>query len=269
MKNKINGMKGNGFFPFLIMLVISLLLLKYLVVISFWFSFGIVIFFAALQFIWPGAEVIYKSKGIVIASVLLVVFTVISSYWQTNFFRSYGKTETLKSILDQTLAKNMGDKVEAASVDIWEINKDKASKKFLVYYNDLLVEEKTIQAADTLKKFNKKWNVDLLKDRAEKIEKIKTSEPIKFPINQVQDSIFTKGTYYINVEGKTSFNIVVVPTKHGCARYTLSSKKYNYAIIFSDGEIIQDGPGVIVAYREKPVFKLYSKTGDIVKLVVS
>jgi hypothetical protein len=264
----MKNIKRNGFIKFATLLIIELLLLKYLIGISFWFALIIVVFFVIVISIRSGGKVIYQSKSLAFFLVFILLIGLGKAYWQTNLPRSFNTIETTKSSVDQWLSKIMGDNTETMAADIWEIQKSKASNIFLAYYEGLLADGKTIEAADTLKKFNEKWNVDLLKDQAEKIEKIKKVEPIKSPINQVQDSIFTRGTYYINVKGKTSFNIVVVPTKHGCARYTLSSEKYNYVIIFSDGEIVQGSPGAVVAYREKPVFKLYSKTGDIVKLVV-
>jgi hypothetical protein len=85
----------------------------------------------------------------------------------------------------------------------------------------------------------------------------------------VKDSIFRKGVYYIDVNGgETPYNIVIYPTKVGCARYNLSSEDYNYKILFSDGEVVQADPNAIVRHRDRPVFKLFSSAKERVKLVV-
>ncbi|HZJ41153.1 MAG TPA: hypothetical protein VFD16_02725 [Candidatus Saccharimonadales bacterium] len=84
----------------------------------------------------------------------------------------------------------------------------------------------------------------------------------------VKDSIFTTGEYYINVQGDTPYNIVIVPSRIGCAMYSLSSEKYNYQIKFSQGEIIQGSPTAKLNYYERPKFRLSSQQGDLVKLTV-
>lgn len=85
----------------------------------------------------------------------------------------------------------------------------------------------------------------------------------------VKDSLFTQGIYYIDVKGKTPYNIIVIPTKTGCARYSLSSENYNYKIMFSDGEVVQANPNTKIRHREQPKFRLFSQEGEKVKLVVS
>ncbi|MHB8904075.1 MAG: hypothetical protein ACYC40_03160 [Patescibacteria group bacterium] len=85
----------------------------------------------------------------------------------------------------------------------------------------------------------------------------------------VRDSIFTQGTYYIDVNGVTPFNIVVHPTKTGCARYNMSSDDYNYKISYFGGGVVKDGPNVVYPYFAIPKFQLISSTNEQVKLVVS
>ena len=126
--------KGNGFVPFVIMLVIGLLLLKYFTGVSFWLIAGVILFFSVIQFIWPGSELIYKSKPVAILLVTIFISSLGVSFWKTNFHRSYSKIETAKSIADQKIAKNMGDNTQTDAVDIWQIQKDRASKEFLIYY---------------------------------------------------------------------------------------------------------------------------------------
>lgn len=88
------------------------------------------------------------------------------------------------------------------------------------------------------------------------------------PISSVRDSIFTTGEYYINVKGETPYNIVIVPSKIGCAMYSLSSEKYNYQIKFFQGDLIQGSPTASLKYYERPKFQLCSQQGDLVKLTV-
>jgi len=84
-----------------------------------------------------------------------------------------------------------------------------------------------------------------------------------------RDSIFTKGIYYIDVKGVTPYNIIIYPSRDGCARYSISSDTYNHQILYSDGEKVQSGPNVIVRHRQVPTFRLISETGDRVRLIVA
>jgi hypothetical protein len=202
MKDKDNK-KRNGLIPFAIMLVIGLLLLKYLIGISFWLILGIIIFFAIVQFIWPGIEVIYKSKPVAILLVVLFLGSLGKFFWQTNYPRSFNKMGTTQDLLDQGLSKIMGDSTEKKAVDIWEVEKAKASQAFLVYYSHLLAKGKTVQAADTLEKFNQKWDMDFLKEQAKSSSKEKTENvtPVSSSSSTAKDlQILTEGTYVFQLK---------------------------------------------------------------------
>lgn len=96
----------------------------------------------------------------------------------------------------------------------------------------------------------------------------RTNQPISAVVSP-RDSIFTKGVYQINVKGVTPYNIVIVPSRSGCARYSLSSGSYNYQIIFPGESPIQANPNLQLQHRERPVFQLSSQTGDVVTLTVA
>lgn len=85
----------------------------------------------------------------------------------------------------------------------------------------------------------------------------------------VQDSVFTQGTYIIDVKGETPFNIVVVPTKIGCARYSLASPSWNYQILIPGMPPVAGSPTAQLPYRDRPTFRLASQQGDQVVLTVS
>lgn len=88
-------------------------------------------------------------------------------------------------------------------------------------------------------------------------------------IPTVKDSVFTKGTYRIHVNGATPFNIVVI-SKEKCKMYQLNATG-GYNIAYDDGVVIADGPGIqqVVPYREKPRFQLKSNMPVTIKMVVA
>lgn len=96
------------------------------------------------------------------------------------------------------------------------------------------------------------------------------SEPesvIESPV--VRDSIFTKGVYFINVNGETRFNIVVVSNQE-CNKYQLNSTA-EYKIVYEDGVVITDSPEIqqTFPYYSRPRFRFKSNKLITVKMVVA
>lgn len=87
----------------------------------------------------------------------------------------------------------------------------------------------------------------------------------------VKDSLFSPGTYFINVNGETPFYINIISNKT-CNRYSLASQTGNgYIIAYDDGQNVYDEPGITVTFpnKERPRFKLKSQKQATIKMVVS
>lgn len=100
-------------------------------------------------------------------------------------------------------------------------------------------------------------------------KKDQIADVVALPEPAVPDSIFTKGTYYVHVNGATPFNIVVV-SKEECKKYQLNSTG-EYNIAYDDGVVIADSPGIqqVFPYRERPRFQFKSNMPVTVKMVVA
>lgn len=255
-------------------IIVGLILLKIFTGIPFWWMLAVVAFFTIIQIIRIG-KINRQSKGL--ATVMVVVFFVAlgNAYWQKNFIRSFGQKEVLKARVDQKISKLMGDEVEVHAKDIWELQKVKNGQEFLAYYNDLLAQGKTKEAADTLAGFKRHWDLKLQSQNTPPVNyqpvppPPTTNIPVTPPLATVgRDSIFRKGEYLICVKGETPYTIVV-QTKKGCGMYSLSSENYKYQILFPDEKPIQGNPSGTLAYRDEPRFKLFSQEGEVVRLVVN
>lgn len=92
---------------------------------------------------------------------------------------------------------------------------------------------------------------------------------VALPEPAVPDSVFTKGTYYVHVNGATPFNIVVI-SQEKCKKYQLNSTG-GYNIAYDDGVVIADSPEIqqVFPYRERPRFQFKSNMPVTVKMVVA
>ena len=87
----------------------------------------------------------------------------------------------------------------------------------------------------------------------------------------VKDSVFTKGTYFINVKDKTPF-VINVQSALTCNKYSLASQTGNgYNVVYVDGTMVYDAPGVRTVFpnRPNPRFKLMSNKLATIKMVVN
>ena len=256
-------------------IIVGLILLKIFTGIPFWCMLAVVVFFTAVQIIKSG-KINRQSRGLATIMVVVFLVTLGDSYWKKNLVKSFGQKEVLKARVDQKIFKLMGDEVEVKAKNIWELQKVKNGKEFLAYYNDLLAQGKTKEAADTLAGFKRHWDLKL-QSQATSPPVISVpiappptaNTPVAPPLATVgRDSIFRKGTYYIDVKGETSFNCIIMPDKVGCARYAMTSTENSFVIKFSDGENVP-ATAFGLPYRERPKFKLFSEKGERVKLEVS
>jgi hypothetical protein len=90
------------------------------------------------------------------------------------------------------------------------------------------------------------------------------------------DSIFTKGVYDINVDGKTPFVIRVAASRTGCEKYSMRVKQprdgNGYDVLYADGTPpVHDAPGISTAFPNKqvPRFQLAANVPTTVELTVN
>lgn len=255
-------------------LVIALLLLSYLAGISLKFTLPVIALLWAISE-FDGTPKARKTLGIILRVTVLVVF--IGVVMVTYFPRINRQAIVLRASIDQVLSKTMGDRVEVSAKDRWDIKREAASNRFFTHYDALLAAGKTNEAADTLAGFKKTWDMETLVNLKNQSVPIINS-PIQ-PISPVasivkpscslpKDSVFTKGTYYLDVEGETPFRIKV-KSRQVCHKYELSSENDNYDVVYNDGTIVSDGPSkhTIAQNRENPIFKLRGKA--TIKMVVN
>ncbi|MFA6513795.1 MAG: hypothetical protein WCT50_00700 [Patescibacteria group bacterium] len=92
------------------------------------------------------------------------------------------------------------------------------------------------------------------------------------PTQSSKDSIFTKGIYFININGKTPF-IINVRSDQTCRKYALASQTGNgYDIVWADGTApTHDAPNMQVVFpnKENPRFELASNQLTTVRMVVN
>ena len=211
-----------------------------------------------MLFIWAAEKF---TRWLYIPAVLILGFALMSSYLPLT--SSKGTWGILKLDL---FASRAVDSVQVKADIILETEKNLQKEALLGKYHDLLKEGKVEQAKALLDSID-----NLFYPKKQKIVQPEPTPeviPVPTPAPLVRDSVFTKGEYIINVKGMTPFNILIFPSADGCARYSLSSDRYDYQIYYSDGEVVPGGPDVVVKHRPQPKFRLFSINGDWVKLVV-
>jgi len=223
--------------------------------VTFGFSFwGIVSLVCLIWVAEKFARVLYLVAGVMLFGIIF------SSYMpQTASKIPWGIMKT-----DLEVSKVV-DTVQVKADEILEAEKNRQKEALLKDYTKLLKEGKVADARRMMDSIDNLFY-------PKKTKTVVPPTPVYTVVTQtsaIKDSVFPKGIYYIDVNGATPFNIVVVPTKKGCNRYSIVSPTYNHKMLYSDGELVQDGPDVVATtYRETPIFRLLSETGDRVKLIV-
>ncbi len=250
--------------------LIALIILSIFTGVSFWFMVGAVLIFVLTSL--TTSDRAKKLLGWVIRGIfLLALFNVTVEKF---FPRVHMAKEKTLAYIDQNIFSASPSETKVIANDIFEQEKNRASKEFLKHYQGLLSTGRTKEAADTLAGFEKQWDFEF-----EEKELEEDSSDSNFSVNSdpavtsddeqynvVPDKIFSSGTHYIDVNGMTPFNIVINPSQKG-GEYSLVSENYNFKIVFSDGDVITPGIGVNTGYR--PVTKFRLKGKERVKLVVS
>lgn len=215
-----------------------------------------------INFIWFAEK---YSRLLYIPAIAIIGWTVFTSYLPITASKS--PWATLKT--DLFIGKKV-DSVQVKADLILEAEKNRQKNNLLGKYAVLLKEGKVEKAKALMDSIDNLFYPKKVKE-AKIAAKPKTPQPPKSSdqTSMIRDSVFTKGTYYIDVKGETPFNIVVVPSRSGCARYSLSSEKYNYDILIPGKSPIHGDPAATLPYMVRPAFKLASKQGDTVVLTVA
>ncbi len=258
-------------------LLVALICLWLFTGISVWFS---ILF---LAFFWGTAVMVGKpANRAFLAKVMQVIFVLaLLNVVIITFLPRFNKTRpTTLAFVDQTLSSLTPKDVKVRAKDIFSVEQRKASEKFLHYYEFLLTEGRTKEAADTLAGFEKRWKFKpdteeqdrrFSRSQNRQVETLPSPQlPAPIPI-VVKDSVFYPGTYYIDVDGETPFYINIASTK-SCGKYNLASQNAGYFVLYDNGEMVYDEPGKTVTfpYRANPRFKLRSTNNKtIVKMIVS
>ncbi|QQG52977.1 MAG: hypothetical protein HY931_01955 [Candidatus Falkowbacteria bacterium] len=215
-----------------------------------------------INFIWFAEK---YSRLLYIPAIAIVGWTVFTSYLPITASKStWGNLKT-----DLFISKAV-DSVQVKADLILEAEKNRQKNNLLGEYAVLLKKGKVEEAKAMMDSIDNLFYPKKDKEEPVAIQPLVKSEPTK-SISMVKDSIFTKGTYYIDVKGETPFTVRVVSAQQ-CNKYLLASQTNNgYDIAFADGKLVHDAPGIETKspYYETPRFKLKSKELVTIKMVVN
>ncbi|MFA5753863.1 MAG: hypothetical protein WC905_00680 [Patescibacteria group bacterium] len=219
--NKIKSSMNTGVVA--IFVIVLAFLLRVLIGVNFWLVLGLVALFGICTWLYrqtlpdpahPDVKPMFSSglRVLVNVSRVLVVLFLAGALIEAGFPRFFKQaTTTGKAIVDQEAAGLMGNKTRTMAKDIWNIQADNAGQAFLVYYNSLLSHGLTQQAADTLAKFNRHWDSDLLKEAKESSSSegqsvsasVPDPAPSILPEGQTLSSSSISESFTFNKEGET------------------------------------------------------------------
>jgi hypothetical protein len=186
------------------------------------------------------------------------------------------KRENVGDKIDQFFSQNMPNRNEVLAADIFQKEREKAVEDFQPYYRQLLNEGRVDEAADTLLKFEEKWNFRVQLQKAKKSKSLNSENKVEVKnvdtkvlseedlkqssqkVTVIKDSIFYPGTYEIEVRGITDF--YVVPTsRNKCQYFTIDSSQKEYQLIFKNGKVYNADSNI----REKDLrFRLRATGSD-------
>lgn len=281
MENKENSLKEKTF-SFLqrrwmdVAAFLALIVFSIYTGINFWFFLGMGLFLTLLN-VMSGKKGSYQTAANIMRWIFVLVFIAIVL---AKFFPRANMVKIRAwTAIDQTIADLAPSTAKTKAKDLFNLEKEKASEAFLLYYQELLSEGKIKEAQDTLLGFEEFWAFKLesktSSSRAVSAEPVVIEQPVvrKIEVQKpktvaLRDSNFYRGTYYININGQTPFRINVISNK-SCNRYNLSSQGGGYYIV-SNKDVTYDAPGIKtqVPYQEKPRFVLKADQPTVVKLVV-
>lgn len=258
-----------------------------IILICLWLFTGISIWFSILffGFFWATETIAGKpANRVFLARVMQVIFVlallnvvVIDLFPRLNLTRP-----TTLAFVDQTLSGLTPKDVKVQAKDIFTVEQRRASESFLRYYEFLLTEGRTKEAADTLAGFEKHWQFKLDTEKSDKKIGLQSGNALQQPQPQLQaqpqtpapipmaqkDSVFRTGEYEIQlVNGVTPFNIIIW-FNGGSGKYTLESQNFEIFVQFPGETPIKALPGADFGHRIGARFRLFG-ADERVKLVVT
>jgi len=168
-----------------------------------------------------------------ISCALIIVGLIINSY----FPRVKSELGLVVASVDQKFSSTI-DKTDVFAKDTWENERAEASKSFLRYYSFLLSKGKTKEAADTLTKFQRCWDMEIVKSGIN-IKSIEPKNQIKNTITRTKithekvGGLYTVGEYVLNLKnGEESDWCTIQP----CHAYSfVKSPTAKVTLIYEDG----------------------------------
>jgi len=247
--------------------------------ICLWLFTGISIWFSILflAFFWGTTTMVGKpANRAFLAKVMQTVFIVaLINVAVITFLPRFNLTRpTTLAFVDQTLSGLTPKDVKVRAKDIFTTEQRRAAETFLRYYEFLLEEDRTKEAADTLAGFEKRWK--FRPDTEEQDKKFgfhsgnrlqEPKIPDAIPMAQ-KDSVFRTGIYEIElVNGVTPFNIITW-FDSGSGDYTLESQNFEIYVQFANETPVKASPGAKFGHRVGPRFRLFGDDKKV-KLIVT
>lgn len=211
--------------------------------INFGVIFGLTIFFWAASAV---AEI--PRGGRVLANIMrgIICVVFVGSFIFAMMLRTKNQMAIFWDKFDQVSFKT-GNTTEITAKDIWEMQRDRNGREFLQYYNELLADGETEEAYDTLQKFQKAWDMERLKEKAEAAEQ--TNLAYNSSAQTAQNSSIAPSAPATGTEVKSkalSYGDNFFQLKAGqetawlsfpnCKKtsYSISSPNFDYDLAFSD-----------------------------------
>lgn len=217
------------------------------------------------------------SSYVVLSKIMRVIFVLgMLNLVVITFLPRFNSTRpTTLAFVDQSLSDLTPKDVKVRAKDIFTVEQKRAAETFLRYYEFLLEEDRTKEAADTLAGFEKRWRFRPDTEEQDKrfgfrsgshLQEPKVPDPI--PMAQ-KDSVFRTGEYVIELanDGTTPFNIIVW-FDSGSGSYTVESQNFETYVQFANEIPIKATPGVKFGHRVGPRFRLFGDDRKV-KLVVT
>ncbi len=248
--------------------------------ICLWFFTGISIWFAVLflAFFWGTGVMAGKpSSYAFLSKVMRIIFVLgMLNVVVITFLPRFNSTRpTTLAFVDQTLSGLTPKDVKVRAKDIFTVEQKRAAETFLRYYEFLLEEDRTKEAADTLAGFEKRWKFRPDTEEQDKSfgrdfhsgnQLPKPKMPNAIPM-ALKDSVFRTGVYEIElINGVTPFNIIAW-FDGGSGNYTIESQNFEVFVQFPGETPIKASPGVKFGHRVGPRFRLFGDDRKVTLVV--
>ena len=212
-----------------------------------------------ITFVWFAEK---YSRWLYIPAVAIIFWALFTSYLPITSSKTLWATFKADLFIGKAV-----DSVQVKADLILEYEKNRQKEALLGQYAVLLREGKVEKAKRLMDSIDNLFYPKEIKEIPVAVQPTPPEQEV-----MLKDSIFTKGTYMIDVNGKTPF-IINVKSPKVCDKYSLASQTGNgYDVLYADGTPpVHDAPNLRVTfpYKENPRFELASNQFATVKLVVN